>query len=155
MGGGAAPLRTLPLGGTPPSCTPPCVRFSAGGAPKKFGFFSPKSVLRIWWFSHLWTLSWENCAFSSKWNRLWRLKASFAIKGLSVIFGDQYRLSSHSLVSLTKNVSDVLDSHLDPLSTVFSYSLHMHYPLHVVSDSATITITTDSCNTVMIWIVSR
>ena len=50
----------------------------------KFGFFSPKSVLRIWWFSHLWTLSWENCAFSSKWNRLWRLKASFAIKGLTL-----------------------------------------------------------------------
>ena len=46
--------------------------------------FSQKSALRIWWFSHVWTFSWGNCAFSSKWNRLWRLKASFAIKGLIV-----------------------------------------------------------------------
>ena len=40
------------------------------------------SALRIWWFSHIWTFSWENCPFSSKWNRLWSIKASFAIKGL-------------------------------------------------------------------------
>ena len=82
-GEGLRPFEPCREGGTPPSCTPPCVRFSAGGAPKKCGFFSQKSALRIWWFSHVWTFSWENCAFSSKWNRLWRLKASFTIKGLT------------------------------------------------------------------------
>ena len=82
-GRGAVPLRTLPRGGDTPLVHPPCVRFSAGGVPKKSGFFSLKSALRIWWFSHVWNFSWENCAFSSKWNRLWRIKASFAIKGLN------------------------------------------------------------------------
>ena len=77
---GAAPIRTLLQGRDTPLVHPPCVHFSAGGAPKKH---SPKSALRIWWFSHIWTFSWENCPFSSKWNRLWRLKASFAIKGLT------------------------------------------------------------------------
>ena len=67
-----------------PLVNPPCVHFSAGVAPKKREFFSPKHALHIWWFSHIWTFSWENCPFSSKWNRLWCLKASFAIKGLII-----------------------------------------------------------------------
>ena len=56
--------------------------FSAGGVPTKRWIFSPKSALHIWWFSNIWTISWENCPFSSKWNHLWYLKASLAIKGL-------------------------------------------------------------------------
>ena len=40
--------------------------------------FFPESALCIWWFSHIWTISWENCPFSSKWNRLWCLKASLS-----------------------------------------------------------------------------
>ena len=81
---GAAPLRTLPQV-SPPMCTPHAhvYVFSAGGVPKNRGFFSPGSALHIWWFSHIWTFSWENSPFSSKWNRLWRLKASFTVKWLT------------------------------------------------------------------------
>ena len=81
-GEGLCPFEPCHEGGHPLMHLP-CVRFIAGGALKKCGFFPQKSALRIWWFSHTWTFSWKNCPFSSMWNRLWRLKVSFTIKGLT------------------------------------------------------------------------
>ena len=67
----------------PPPLQKPYKCYNGGrkSAPLQTHCFFPKSALRIWWFSHIWTFSWENCPFSSKWNRLWSLKASFTIKG--------------------------------------------------------------------------
>ena len=59
------------------SCTPsnpatrgwhPLLYILVQGARWKTGFF-PKVC---WWFSHFWTIFWESCRFSNKWNRLWR-----------------------------------------------------------------------------------
>ena len=80
-GQGAVLLRTLPRGGTP--FVHPCVYVLAQGARRKTVDFFPKvySTYQVI-FTHLDLFLREYCPFSSKWNCLWHLKASFAIKGL-------------------------------------------------------------------------
>ena len=90
---GFTPSNNPAVRGDTPLCTPR-VYVLAQGVHRKSVDFSPKSALRIWWFSHVWTFSWENCAFSSKWNHLWCLKALFAIKGLT---GLQSTACSHKV----------------------------------------------------------
>ena len=59
---------------------PPCVRFSTGGAPKTRRFF-PQSVLYVSGDFHTFGPFPEGVVLFqvAKWNRLWHLKASFAI----------------------------------------------------------------------------
>ena len=65
-----------------PPCAPPLACFRAGVCWKPVNFFSQNLLYMI---SHIWVISWENCPFSSKWNYLWCLKASLAIKGLNTL----------------------------------------------------------------------
>ena len=102
---GAVPLRTLLWGGAP-LCTPR-VYVLAQGAHQKTGFFSPKSALRIWWFSHFWTVFWESC-FSSKWNRLWCKNTSIALKRLNHDMNYSVMRCPNACIYLPKNMTAVM-----------------------------------------------
>ena len=74
------PLQTLPQGGTP--LVHPRVYILVQEVCRKTGFF-PLSLLYVSGDFHTFGPLPENCPFSSKWDHLWCLKASFAIKGLN------------------------------------------------------------------------
>ena len=67
--------------GTPPSCTPHVYVLAQGARWKIVDFFPKVCSTYLVIFTHLDLFLRE--LFFFKWNRLWRLKASFAIKGLN------------------------------------------------------------------------
>ena len=75
----------------------PHVYILAQGARRKPVDFLPKSALRIWWFSHFWTVFRESCHFSSKWNHLWHQNASLALKMVKIT-SINYASNSHNLL---------------------------------------------------------
>ena len=82
-GRGAAPLRTLPQGGDTPLVHPRVYVLAQGACRKSVDFFS-QSLLYVFGNFHTFGPFPERIVLF-KWNRLWRLKASFAIKGLNPV----------------------------------------------------------------------